>query len=243
MLDLGIFGHISFDLAFLSALFSIILINLILSGDNAVVIALAVRSLSRKQRKWGIIFGSGAAVVLRIILTFFAAQLLLIPVLKIIGGILIAWIAMKLLIEGTETKEVHEAANLMQAIKIICVADLVMSTDNVLAIAGASKGNMFLLLFGLGTSIPFVVGTSTLLTMLMDRYPIIIYIGSAILGRVAGEMIVTDPFIVKTIHPTHFLEYAVQAVFIVGVILVGKLWVRWKTAKEEKEMLVNQNTN
>ncbi|MCL5022063.1 MAG: TerC family protein [Nitrospirae bacterium] len=185
MWDLGWFGYISFDLPFFSALMSIILINLILSGDNAVVIALAVRSLERKQRKWGIILGSGAAVVLRVVLTFFAAKLLLIPYLKILGGALIAWIAVKLFTEGASEDKVHEASNIVQAVKVICIADLVMSIDNVLAVAGASKGNMFLLLFGLGSSIPLVVGTSTLLSMLMDKYPVIIYIGAAVLGKVA----------------------------------------------------------
>lgn len=99
---------------------------------------------------------------------------------------------------------------------------------------------MFLLIFGLGTSIPFVVGTSTLLSMLMDKYPIIIYIGSAVLGRVAGEMIITDPFIVKTINPSHFLEYAVQAVFTIGVIVIGRLWMKMKIKKEEKKILIKQ---
>ena len=243
MWDLGWFGYISFDLAFLSALLSIILINLILSGDNAVVIALAVRSLEKKQRKWGIILGSAAAVLLRVVLTFFAAKLLLIPYLKLLGGALIAWIAVKLFTEGASDDKVHEARNITQAIKVICIADLVMSIDNVLGVAGASKGNMFLLLFGLGSSIPLVVGTSTLLSMLMDKYPIIIYIGAAILGKVAGEMIITDPVVVKTLQPGHYLEYAVEALFAVGVIVVGKLLMKWKIAREEKEMLVNQKAD
>ena len=243
MWDLGWFGYISFDLAFFSAMLSIILINLILSGDNAVVIALAVRSLEKKQRKWGIILGSGAAVVLRVVLTFFAAKLLLIPYLKILGGALIAWIAVKLFTEGASEDKVHEASNIGQAIKVICIADLVMSIDNVLAVAGASKGNMFLLLFGLGSSIPLVVGTSTLLSMLMDKYPIIIYIGAAVLGKVAGEMIITDPFMVKTFQPGHYVEYAVEGICAVGVLVVGKLLMKWKIAREEKEMLVNQKAD
>jgi YjbE family integral membrane protein len=242
MWDLGWFGYIRFDLAFLSALTSIILINLILSGDNAVVIALAVRGLEKKQRKWGIILGSGAAVLLRVILTFFAAKLLLIPYLKLIGGALIAWIAVKLFTEGTSDDRVHEATSIGQAIKVICIADLVMSVDNVLGVAGASKGNMFLLLFGLGSSIPLVVGTSTLLSMLMDKYPVIIYIGAAILGKVAGEMIITDPVVVKMLQPGHYLEYAAEALLAVGVILTGKLLLKWKIAKEEREMLVDQET-
>jgi YjbE family integral membrane protein len=231
MIDLGWFGYIAWDAAFFSALMSIIVINLILSGDNAVVIALAVRNLPKKQRMWGIILGSGLAVVLRVILTFFAAQLLLISFLKLAGGALILWIAVKLFTTGHEEEHVEAAAGLWQAIKVILIADLVMSIDNVLAIAGASKGNMFLLLFGLGTSIPLVVGTSTLLSMLMDKYPIIIVIGAAILGKVGGEMMITDPWIHKTFHPAHWMDYAMQAVCAVGVVVLGKLLLRRKIAK------------
>lgn len=223
MLDLGWFGHIVFNAAFFSALFSIILINLILSGDNAVVIAMAVRSLPNQQRLWGIILGSLLAVVLRIALTFFAAKLLLISFLKMAGGLLIGWIAMKLFKEGHEEGKAETAAGLWQAVRVILVADLIMSLDNVLAIAGASKGSFLLLVLGLGTSIPFVVGTSTLLSMLMDRYPIIIYIGAAVLGKVAGEMFITDPWLQKMLHPSVFLEYGTEAVFAVGVILGGNL--------------------
>ncbi|MGB7970868.1 MAG: TerC family protein [Candidatus Deferrimicrobiaceae bacterium] len=234
MIDLGWFGYIAWDAAFFSALMSIIVINLILSGDNAVVIALAVRNLPKKQRLWGIILGSGLAVLLRVVLTFFAAKLLLISFLKFFGGALILWIAVKLFTSGHEDENIEAAAGLWQAVKVILVADLVMSIDNVLAIAGASKGNMFLLLFGLGTSIPLVVGTSTLLSMLMDKYPIIITLGAAILGKVGGEMIITDPWIHKTFHPAHWMDYAMQAVCAVGVVLVGKYLVRRKIAQSEK---------
>jgi YjbE family integral membrane protein len=230
--DLGSFGHISFTAEFFSALLSIIVINLILSGDNAVVIALAVRSLQKGQRLWGIILGSALAVVLRIGLTFFAAQLLLISFLKIAGGLLIAWIAVKLFTEGHGDEKVEAASNLWQAVRIIVVADLIMSIDNVLAIAGACKGNMFLLLFGLGTSIPLVVGTSTLLSMLMDRYPIIVTIGSAILGKVTGEMIMTDPWLHARLHPSHATEIAVEAICAVGVVVIGKILLAKKKRAE-----------
>jgi len=223
VLDLGWFGHTAFNAGFFSALFSIVLINLILSGDNAVVIAMAVRSLPNQQRLWGIILGSLLAVVLRIALTFFAAKLLLISFLKMAGGLLIGWIAMKLFKEGPEEGKAVSAVGLWQAVRIIVIADLVMSLDNVLAIAGASKGNFLLLVLGLGTSIPFVVGTSSLLSMLMDRYPIIIYIGAAILGKVAGGMFITDPWLQKMLHPSHFLEYGTEAVFAIGVIIGGNL--------------------
>jgi YjbE family integral membrane protein len=240
MIDLGWFGYIAWDAAFFSALMSIIVINLILSGDNAVVIALAVRNLPKKQRMWGIILGSGLAVLLRVVLTFFAAKLLLISFLKFFGGALILWIAVKLFTSGHEDENIEAASGLWQAVKVILVADLVMSIDNVLAIAGASKGNMFLLLFGLGTSIPLVVGTSTLLSMLMDKYPIIITLGAAILGKVGGEMIITDPWIHKTFHPAHWMDYAMQAVCAVGVVLVGKYLVKRKVAQSEKAVATSK---
>jgi YjbE family integral membrane protein len=232
--DLGWFGHISFDWAFLSGLLSVIMIDLILAGDNAVVIAMAVQKLHGKQRKWGIILGAGAAVMLRVVCTFFAAQMLKIALLKFLGGALIAWIAVKLLVEGAEEKKIGAAGNIWQAVRLIVVADIIMSVDNMLAVAGASKGNFFLLLFGLGFSIPLVVGTSALLSMLMDRYPIIIYIGAAILGKVAGEMMITDALVQKVFQPSHSLEYFVEALFAVGVIVVGRFLLKRKKAKAEE---------
>jgi len=232
--DLGWFGHISLDWVFFSGLLSVIMIDLILAGDNAVVIAMAVQKLHGKQRKWGIILGAGAAVILRVICTFFAAQMLKVALLKFIGGALIAWIAVKLLVQGHEDEKISEAGNIWQAVKLIVIADIVMSLDNMLAVAGASKGNMFLLIFGLGFSIPLVVGTSALLSMLMDKYPIIIYIGAAVLGKVAGEMMMTDALIQKTFQPPHYLVYVAEATFAVGVIVVGKLLLKRKKAKAEE---------
>ena len=222
-------GHVSFSWEFIAALLSIVLIDLILAGDNAVIIAMAVRSLPRKQRQKGILVGSGAAVLLRVVLTFFAAQLLQTPYLKFVGGLFILWIAVKLFIEGNPGDEVHrEAKTIWQAMWVIVVADITMSVDNVLAVAGASKGNLFLLIFGLGLSIPFVVFTSSLLSMLMDKYPYIIYIGAAVLGKVGAEMIFTDPVIVEHFNPSVVFQYAMEALFAIGVIAIGKLWVRWK---------------
>jgi YjbE family integral membrane protein len=234
-LDLGILGQIHFTWEFFLGFVSIIFIDLILAGDNAVVIALAVRTLPQSQRMKGIIFGAGAAVVLRVVLTFFAAQLLLIQYVKCLGGILILWIAVKLFVEGApEEKVKKEAKQFWQAIWIIVIADITMSTDNVLAVAAASGGNLFLLIFGLGLSIPFVVFTSTLLSRLMDRYPIIIYIGAAILGRVGGEMIMTDPFIVQAFQPSEAFQYSVEAFFTIGVIVAGKIWIKMKTSGQGK---------
>jgi YjbE family integral membrane protein len=232
----SIFSNTTWDLKFFLSMLNIIFINLILSGDNAVLIAMAVRKLPKKQRVKGIAFGSGAAVLLRIILTFFVAQLLEITFLKLIGGALILWIAVKLFIEGGgEDSADKEVGTLWQAIKIIIIADLTMSLDNVLAVAGASQGNLFLLLFGLTLSIPLVVFTSNLLSILMDKYPIIIIFGAAILGRVGGEMIMSDKFIENRLHPGKLWEYSIQAFFAVGVIIVGKLWLKWKASKSAED--------
>jgi YjbE family integral membrane protein len=239
--DFGSLGSITFDLNFLSSLVSIIIIDLILAGDNAVVIAMAVRSLPSAQRKKGIFYGAGAAVLLRVIATFFVAQLLQINFIKLIGGILITWIAVKLFIEGVPEDNIkNEAASLSQAIKIIVIADITMATDNMLAVGGASHGNLFLLLFGLGLSIPFVVFTSNLLSMLMDKYPLIIYIGAAVLGKVGGEMILTDPFVVTILNPGKMVKYSVEIIFAIGVIVAGKLLIKWKIAREEKKERVHE---
>jgi YjbE family integral membrane protein len=234
-LDWGIFGQVTFNWDFVVGFLSIVLIDLILAGDNAVVIAMAVRSLPRQQRMRGIAFGAGVAVILRVVLTFFAAQLLQIQLIKFIGGAVILWVAVKLFVEGAPDEEVkREAKTLWQAIWLIIIADITMSTDNVLAVAGASKGNLFLLIFGLGLSIPFVVFTSNLLSMLMDKYPFLVYLGAAVLGRVGGEMMITDPFTVEQIHPSRVLQYGVEVFFTIGVLVAGKICIKRKIAREEK---------
>jgi YjbE family integral membrane protein len=215
---------------------SIIVIDLVLAGDNAVVIALAVKSLPRQKRMAGVAFGAGFAVLLRIVLTFFAAQLLMISYVKLIGGLLIFWIAVKLLIQDVEAEESgKEATNIWNAIWIIVVADVTMSTDNVLALAGASKGNLFLLLFGLILSIPFVVFTSTLLARLMDKYPIIVYLGAAVLGKVAAEMIFTDPVVESIWKAPEAGLYVLYGIGAIAVIVVGRLYVRLKKAGRPAE--------
>ena len=209
------------------AILSIVVIDIVLAGDNAVVIALAVRTLPPKQRLMGIALGSGLAVALRVGLTFGAAQLLAINYIKLIGGLLILWIAVKLLVDNTGDK-VHgrEAGGLWQAVWLILVADVTMSIDNVLAVAGASKGSFALLLFGLGLSIPLVVFTSNLLARLMDRYPVVIYLGAALLGKVGGDLIMTDGLIVDNFQPAPWLLYTVQGMLAIGVILVAVVWRR-----------------
>jgi YjbE family integral membrane protein len=214
---------------FLDAL-SIVLIDILLGGDNAVVIAMAVKSLPEKQRRMGIAFGTGAAVVLRIVLTFFAAQLLQIQFLKLGGGLVILWIAVQLL---ADQKHVSGSGppvkSLKQAIWLILVADITMSVDNILAVAGASKGNLGLLIFGLVLSITFVAFTSSLLAKLMDRYPIIIWIGSAILGRVGGEMIAGDPWIHDKFHLSRTADIGFQITCAAGVVAIG--WFLERRAK------------
>lgn len=238
-MGLDLLGHASFTWDFFLAIISIVIIDVMLAGDNAVVIAMAVRSLPTKQRLKGIIFGAGAAVVLRVVLTFFAAQLLLFQFVRFVGGAFIIWIAIKLLIEGSECDEEEKVCKtIWHAVWIIVVADITMSMDNVLAVAGASKGNLFLLLFGLGLSIPLVVFTSNILSKLMDRYPIILYIGAAILGRVGGEMMATDPFIQTTFHPDDIVRYCVEGFFTIGVIVAARICLKVKNNKSLNETAV-----
>jgi len=227
VVDLGAFGSLTFDAAFLSALASIVFIDLILAGDNAVVIAMAVRSLPREQRRRGILLGSAAAVLLRIAATFFVAQLLRAPYVKLIGGALIGWIAVKLFVEGApEEAGERTATTVWQAVRVIVVADITMALDNMLAVGGASGGNLFLLLFGLTLSIPFVVFTSGLLSLLMDRYPAIVYVGAAVLGKVSAEMVLTDPVVMTVVELPQRALWAAEALAAVGVVLAGKLWLR-----------------
>ena len=174
-------------------LLKIIGVNLILSGDNAVVIALAARSLPQRQQKAAVLWGSGAAVAMRIVLTIFAVALLTLPWLKLVGSLLLFWIGIKLLIPEEDNENVNPSDNLMAAVKTILIADLVMSIDNVIAVAAAAQGSMTLLVLGLAISIPLVIFGSTLLLHLMERWPVIITIGGGLLGFVAGEMLVTDP--------------------------------------------------
>jgi YjbE family integral membrane protein len=217
------------NVSFLFALMNIIFINIILSGDNAVVIAMAVRSLPDKQRQQGIIWGTAGAVILRIGLTFVAVKLLEVPFVKLAGGVLILWIAIKLLLGENDEGHEKQVNGLIQAIGTILMADLVMSLDNVLGVAGASNGNMLLLFIGLATSIPIVVCASKLITRLMDRFPIIVVIGAMILGRVAGEMIASDPYMVRALHnPGHIMAYSLQVALAVGVVVAAKLWVRYR---------------
>jgi YjbE family integral membrane protein len=212
---------------------SIILIDLLLAGDNALVIALAVRSLPPRQRRIGIIFGAAAAVALRIVITIAAAQLLGFEFIKLLGGAFIIWIAVKVLADAGSAPDKSKAPghHLLRAIWFIVVADITMSIDNVLAIAGASRGSVELIVFGLCLSIPFVMFSSNLIAVLMDRYPWTLYLGAAILGKVGGEMMLTDPFVERTLHPSKTLLYSAQAVAIIGILIVGRILSPARSAK------------
>ena len=207
---------------FLLSGLSIVLIDLLLAGDNALVIAMAVRALNPRQRRIGIACGAGAAVVLRVALTTVAARLLTVPYVQLGGGLLVLWIALKVLLDASEPPDpAASPKRLRQAIWYIVVADVTMSTDNILAIAGASHGHFGLILFGLAVSIPFVVFSSNLLANLMNRFPATLYLGAGILGKVGGEMILTDPFVVRILHPTEPARLAVEALLVMLLVATG----------------------
>ncbi len=204
---------------------SIVVLDLTLAGDNAVVIALAVRSLPKKQQKLGIYWGAFGAIALRVVVTFIAAQLLMVPLLQFGGGVLLIWIAWKLLRQppGTGEEHVRASAGLFEAIKIIVLADFIMSTDNMLAVAAASHGSFFLLMFGLGLSIPIIMFCSALVANLMNKYPWLVILGGAILGYVAGEMIVADRWISPYLGEfKHVAGRVLPLLLAVAVCVVGR---------------------
>lgn len=225
------------DPTFWAALLEIIGVNIILSGDNAVVIALAARALPPKQQKQAVIFGSGAAILMRIVLTIFAVELLKFPWLKLVGAVLLVWIGMQLLGgEGDDDGEIKTTDSMFGAIKTILIADLVMSLDNVIAVAAAAKGSNTLLIAGLAISIPLVIFGSTLLLKLMSRFPIIITLGAALLGFVAGEMAWTDPAITEFVSALpKWGEYVLAAGGAVFVVSVGRWWARRQQASAAQE--------
>jgi YjbE family integral membrane protein len=221
--------------AFWAALGSIIWVNILLSGDNAVVIALAARSLPPKMQKQAIFWGSAAAIVMRIGLTIIALEMLTWPYLKIVGGLLLLYIGITLLLEeeeeagdGAEASE----ANMFAAIRTILIADLVMSLDNVIAVAAAAKGNIPLLVAGLAISIPLIIFGSTLLLKVMERFPIIIIAGAALLGFLAGEMLLTDPAVVSRFGElSHTIVNIAGAIGAAIVVVVGMGIQRRRAAK------------
>jgi YjbE family integral membrane protein len=229
-------AHIG-DPAFWVALGKIIWVNILLSGDNAVVIALAARSLPPDQRNKAIFGGSAAAIVLRVILTVFAVQLLQFPYLKIVGALLLFWIGVQLLVpeeEGEDGIQSHD--HLWSAIRTILIADLVMSLDNVIAVAAAAdsgppESRLLLLIIGLGLSIPLIIFGSTLLLTVMEKYPVIITLGAALLGFVAGEMLVTDHAVETFFHSAGRASTTIiEVAGAVGVVLLG----RWLAGRKKR---------
>lgn len=223
------------DPQFWVALMQIIGVNIVLSGDNAIVIALACRSLPLHQQKKGIFYGSAGAIILRVILTMFAIYLLTLPYLKLAGSALLLWIAVKLLLpENKSEDDVYGGENLVAAIKTIIIADFVMSLDNVIGVAAAAKGNVTLLIIGLLISIPLIIFGSTLILRLMQRFPVIITLGGALLGWVAGDMGVTDPVLVAWVDANMpALHWLAPIAGAAGVVAAGKWLGRRKLARSE----------
>jgi len=213
---------------------SIVVVNLTLSGDNAVVIAAAAKSLPRAMRNRALIAGAACAVLALVAGTFFATRLLHVKFLQVIGGAAILWIALGLFREEPPLESsATRLSSFWKAMWFIVVADVTMSTDNIIAVAAIAQGEIPLLLFGLGVSIPLVVFASGFLAKVMDSYPIIVYAGAALLGRVAGQMIMTDAFTVQTLAPSQGLEYAVEAGGAIGVVLAG-VWLKTRRARRRR---------
>ncbi len=227
------------DPQFWIGLGEIIVVNIVLSGDNAVVIALAARSLPERQRRLAVVWGSLAAIVMRVILTLVAVEMLRLPLLKLIGGGLLFWIAIQLLLpEDSGEGGINSHDNLISAIRTILIADLVMSLDNVIAVAAAAKGSVVLLILGLGISIPLVIFGSTIILRLMDRFPLIITLGAALLGFVAGEMVVTEPLVSPWIDAqASWMHEVVPLGLAVLVVVAGRWLARRKAAKVTHEVV------
>ncbi len=227
------------DSQFWLGLLEIIGVNIVLSGDNAVVIALAARSLPQRQQRAAIVIGSGAAIVLRVILTTVAARVLALPYLKLVGALLLLWIGVQLLLPGDEDdgSAAQAAGHLMAAVRTILLADLVMSLDNVIAVAAAAHGDLVLLILGLGISIPLIVFGSTAMLKLMDRFPVVIKLGAGLLGYVAGELLLSEP-VLDAYDQAAIVRVLIPWVGAVLVIAIGT-WVAAKiNAKRRRQKTV-----
>ncbi|GBG56407.1 membrane protein [Sporomusaceae bacterium FL31] len=209
-------------------LISIITINIVLSGDNALVIALASRNLSGKRRKYAVILGGAGAIILRILLTFMAIYLLKIPYLQLLAGLLLLWIAVKLVRQEAEHENVKATANLGEAIRTIIAADLVMSLDNVIAIAGVAKGNITLLAIGLAISIPIIIWGSKLINVLIVRWPIIIIVGAAFLGWTAGDMVGSEQKLSSILAEVPWGTEAISMAFAAFVLVMNTVSAKKK---------------
>jgi YjbE family integral membrane protein len=219
------------DPEFLGRLWAIILIDLLLAGDNALVIALAVRALPKRQQLMGRIFGTAGAVLLRVGFITLATALLTIPLLQLVGGLLLLWIALKLVRPSEESgPHAREANSLARAIRIIIVADAAMSLDNVIGVAGAAQGDMKLVVFGIALSIPIVVWGSGILSRLMGRYPWIIWLGGGVLGYVAGEMVLNDVAVERWIGDAGILGVVLPPLIGLVMVVIGWWYARMQRA-------------
>ena len=208
----------------------IVLIDLLLAGDNALIIAMAVRRLPGRERLIASSLGAAGAVAMRVALTFAASRLLSIEFLKLAGGLFVLWIALKVLLDASHPPAAARASGqLLKAVWYVMFADLTMSVDNILAIAGASRGSFALILFGLAVSIPFLVFSSNLLASLMNRFPALVYLGAGILGKVAGDMAMTDGFVARTLNPSHAVQLIVDGTLAAGLFAAGFLLRRRKS--------------
>lgn len=218
-----------YDAAYWLAIGKIIWIDILLSGDNALVIAMACRGLPPSKRMWGMILGAGAAITMRIVFTGTISQIMNLPYLKIIGGLALLVVAAKLLVPEDESEtEVNTTEKLWQAVRIVAVADVVMSLDNVIAIAAASGGDVYLLIFGLVVSIPLIISGAAIIVNLLTKFPILVWAGAALLGWIAGEVIVTDPYMV-TFFPEHVWQVVFGAWGVMMVMISGLFWRSMKT--------------
>jgi YjbE family integral membrane protein len=228
--------------AFWLAALQIIWINVLLSGDNAVVIALACRTLPPRQRFWGLLLGAGVAVLLRVFFTLIIAQVMSLPYLKLVGGLALLWIAVKLIAPDEEHSDGKIAAgeNLWRAVRIVAVADIVMSLDNVIAIAAAAKGNVALIVFGLAVSIPMIIAGAALLMALLTRFPILVWAGAALLGWIAGEIMIEDPASRAFLGEDFVHRYVIWAAAAgaIFVLAVGWLIKRRRHAAAEGDLAV-----
>ncbi len=224
-----------FSIEFVMALLAIIMVDLVLAGDNAVVIALAARNIPKENQRKVILLGTLGAVVIRMVATFAVVWLLKVPGLLLVGGIVLIWIAYKLLVEEKKHESVKAESSIMQAVSTIIVADMVMGIDNVIAVAGVAHGDFLLIVLGLIISIPIMVFGSTFVIVLIDKFPIVIYIGSAILAFTAGKMMLDEPLMKSFVEPLGMGKWVIIAIITVGVIAAGRI-KKMRRAKLNLEM-------
>jgi YjbE family integral membrane protein len=231
--------------AFWLAVGQIIFINVLLSGDNAIVIAMACRGLPEQQRRRGLIIGAGMAALLRIVFTVILASLMMLPYLKLIGGAGLLYIAAKLLVpEEPDRNDLEATAHLWRAVMVIAVADIIMSFDNVVAIAAAARGDYLLVAIGLAISIPLLVVGAALMAALLDRFPILIWLGAALLGWIAGETIATDPAVVSRLAAfgdaaVRQVEFAAAVAGAALAVAAGGLWQRLRESRSRSRSRKN----